>query len=99
MGGVDSQQPEGSLLKLCWYAVKREAMVGAQRTRMVLRVRVTSFALGAITSVWRFRLVFMLNCAGAGLLSVMLGPIRPAGRGRMSGTLPVGKVFFRAATE
>jgi hypothetical protein len=34
----------------------------------------TSFSLGAITSAWRFRLVFMLICAGAGLLSVMLGP-------------------------
>ena len=34
----------------------------------------TSFSLGAITSPWRFRLVFMLICAGAGLLSVMLGP-------------------------
>jgi hypothetical protein len=34
----------------------------------------TSLGLGAITSAWRFRLVFMLICAGAGLLSVMLGP-------------------------
>lgn len=34
----------------------------------------TSFGLGAITSTWRFRLVFMLICAGAGLLSMMLGP-------------------------
>ena len=33
----------------------------------------TSFRLGAITSAWRFRLVFMLICAGAGLVSVMLG--------------------------
>jgi hypothetical protein len=33
-----------------------------------------SFGLDAVTAAWRFRLAFVLICAGAGLLSVMLGP-------------------------
>ena len=33
-----------------------------------------SFGLDAVTAVWRYRLAFGLICAGAGLLSVMLGP-------------------------
>src|SRR6516164_3866470 len=33
-----------------------------------------SFGLDAVTAVWRCRLTFALICAGAGLLSVMLGP-------------------------
>jgi hypothetical protein len=33
-----------------------------------------SFGLDAVTAAWRFRLAFVLICAGAGLVSVMLGP-------------------------
>src|ERR1700674_3550034 len=33
-----------------------------------------SVGLDAVAGAWRFRLTFVLICAGAGLLSVMLGP-------------------------
>src|SRR6266852_1311333 len=33
-----------------------------------------SFALGALIKTWRFRLLTLLICGGAGLLSIILGP-------------------------